>query len=337
MVFSQYLFQPLYSLWWRILDLASPRRETVFYCHTPVDMEIWLPVQKYLKPVRLVSDKTRTRRVLAARGYQCGRLPAWPKAVIMCRVSAHKFPSPKVIKIGMNHGAYHFKRLTSARNYAPFSLFMFSSASDLATAKSKGISCGKAIGYPKLDPYLGQKPEKHQGKPLLVFSATYERSGMSAVQLWAHRLAELTERYEIRVTLHPWIHERWRCLIRDTPGVKLIEGDSPLPHIMESDVCISDTSSICGDICALDKPLITWILPPAPRTVPEVISLLENCSERVRSFEELVPAIERCLTAPESRKEARHEAARIFCGELNGLAGKRAAEEILKILPELRP
>lgn len=335
MVLSHYLIKPLYSFWWRILNLVGTRRETVFYCHTPVDLEIWLPVQRYLKPLRIVSDKRNTRKALRAQGLACGKLPVFPRAVIMCRVASHKFPSRKVLKIGLNHGAYHFKRLSDARNYAPFSLFLFSSESDLALASASGITCGKAVGYPKLDPYLGKQTDKPHARPLIVFSATYDASGMSAVQFWAHRLGELASRFDIHVTLHPWTSERYRRLIRNTPGVLLIEDESPLPHILASDACVSDTSSICADICALGRPLVTWILPPAPKTVSEVITVLEGCSERVRSFEELLPALENCLAHPEAKSAARKQAACLFCGDLDGQAGWRAAREILTILPEL--
>jgi hypothetical protein len=336
-VFSYYLARPFYSLVWRIMKSFGKCRHTVFYCHTPVDMEIWLPVQKHLKAIPVVTDKRRTYKELRAAGYQCRMLPAFPKAVVMCRVASHKFPSSRVIKIGMNHGAYHFKRMTAAANYKPFSLFMFTSPRDLANAQKRGVTCGKAVGFPKLDPWLGQPAKPGTGKPRVLFTATYDASGMSAVHLWADRLGEIIDEFEIYVTLHPWIGKHYAEQIRNTPGVHFIEGESPLPYIRDCDVCIGDTSSILAECCAFDKPLVTWILPSNASTVPEVISTLERCSLRIRNFDELLPAIKHCLDNPGEKQWERRRACQMFFGQLDNRAGERAAAAIMELLPELKP
>jgi len=74
MVFSYYLLKPLYSAAWHILNLLKKRTETVFYCHTPVDLEIWLPVQKYLQPIPIVTDKLDSYKFLKDKGYSVRRL-----------------------------------------------------------------------------------------------------------------------------------------------------------------------------------------------------------------------------------------------------------------------
>ena len=145
MVASYYLIKPFYSLHWRILNFISPRRETVFYVHSAIDLQNWLPVQKFLAQIPLVSDKANTRKELRDMGYRVRPLPVFPKAVIMCRVATHKFPSRKVIKVGMTHGAYHFKRMPKAENYHPFSLYLFTSPQDLANAEK--IMQGLKIPY----------------------------------------------------------------------------------------------------------------------------------------------------------------------------------------------
>jgi hypothetical protein len=336
MVLSYYLFKPVYAIGWRLLNIFKPRKETVFYCHTAVDMEIWGPVQKYLKPLPIVTDKRKTREILRAKGYDCKMLPVFPKAVIMCRVGSHKFPSNKVIKIGMTHGAYHFKRITSAKNYRPFSLYLFTSKADLKNAMQIGVKCGKACGYAKLDPYINRKLESKGKKPRLLFTATYDKSGMSAVVQWASRLGELTNKYEIYATLHPWMSKSHVEAVSSTPGVHYIDNQSPLPYILKSDLCIADTSSIIADCVAFDKPLITWVLPKTEKTVDEIIEVLERCSLRIKSFEELEPAIDRILSAPDEKKKERREAAEMFFDDLDGKAGQRAAAEITKLLPELQ-
>ena len=235
----------------------------------------------------------------------------------------------------MNHGAYHFKKMTSAANYRPFTLFFFSSKQDLANAEAAGVTCGKAVGYPKLDPYYNFKKVKSSNKPIIVFTATYDKSGMSAIHLWVDKLESLTEKYDIYVTLHPWMSRKYVKIIKNTEGVKLIEEESPLKYIAESDVCIGDTSSILAECCALDKPIITWKVPTSERTVPEIEEILARCTWQIATFEELEPAIERCLAHPEELQDERKEASAIFFDELDGKAGFRVANEILKILPEL--
>ena len=336
MVLSGILLKPFYSLTWSLLNIFKPRENTVFYCHTPVDMEMWLPVQKYLQELTIVTDKAKTAKALKKQGFNCKRMPVFPKAVIMCRVAAHKFPSNKVIKIGMNHGAYHFKKMTSASNYRPFTLFFFSSKSDLANAEAAGVTCGKAVGYPKLDPYINKSVKSLHNKPIIVFTATYDKSGMSAIHLWADKLGLLTDKYDIYVTLHPWMSRKYVKIIKNTEGVKLIEEESPLKYIAESDVCIGDTSSILAECCALDKPIITWKVPACERTVPEIEEILAKCTWQISTFEELEPTIERCLAHPEELREERRKASSIFFDELDGQAGLRVANEILKILPELK-
>jgi hypothetical protein len=335
MVASYYLIKPLYSLCWRVLNLFSPRRETVFYIHSTVDLQNWLPVQKYLKPIALVSDKAHTRKELRSMGYQVRPLPGFPYAVIMCRVSAHKFPSRKVIKIGMTHGAYHFKRMTKAENYHPFSLYLFTSPQDLANARAIGISCGEVGGYPKLDPYLPPHPSDQGGKKRLLFTATYAASGMSAIHLWLDRISELADKYEIYVSLHPWMEQSIKDRVATMQGVTYVK-DNSLPYIAIADVCIVDSSSVIGDICALDKPMISFSVTPATRSVPEIAGIIERCSIQISDFEQLPAAIERALINPEEFQLARKEACAIFFDALDGLAGKRSAEHIIKLLPELK-
>lgn len=337
MVASYYLLKPVYALCWRILNLFKPRRHTVFYCHSAVDMQNWLPVQKYLKPIPLVSDKLQTRIALRKMGYKVQALPVFPKAVIMCRVAAHKFPSRKVIKIGMTHGAYHFKRLTSARNYNLFQLYLFTSEADLAIAQDKGVSCGKVGGYPKLDPFLlAPAFAREPGvKARILFTSTYDGSGMSAVHLWMDRISELSEKYEVYVSLHPWMSKAVKERIASLPNILYVK-DNPLPYLAGADLCIVDNSSIIGECCALNKPIISFVLHSAGRSVPEITRLLETCSLRISTFNELIPAIEHALAHPEEFAPARQKANSIFFDRLDGLAGKRSAAHILKLLPELK-
>lgn len=339
MVASYYLLKPFYALCWRVLNLFQARRQTVFYCRSAVDMQNWLPVQKYLKPIPLVSDKRSTRSALRKMGYEVKPLPVFPKAVIMCRVSAHKFPSRKVIKIGMTHGAYHFKRMTSAKNYQPFSLYLFTSQADLKIAKERGITCGQVGGYPKLDPYLkNAKAARSEvlARPRVLFTSTYDASGMSAIHLWLERLPELVGKYDIYVSLHPWMHPDIVKQIAGMAGIHFLE-DHFLPVLNSVDVCVVDSSSVIAEICALDKAMISWVLAPAARSVPQITSILERCSIRISHFDELDAAIRTAIAHPEKHAAARAQANAIFFDRLDAQAGRRSASLILNLLPELKP
>jgi hypothetical protein len=302
-----------------------------------VDLEIWQPVQKYLKPIPIVTDKADTFKYLKSSGILVRRLPVFPKAVIMCRVSAHKFPCSRVIKIGMMHGAYHFKRRTSAKNYLPFSLYMFSSQKDLDNAVEIGVRCGAVGGYPKLDPYLPPKPvtKVAEAKPKLLFTATYDSSGMSGIELWIDHLQELVDRYDIAVSVHPWTNPDYIKRLRELKGIRYIE-ESPLQYIAEADACIVDTSSIIAEICALDKPMVSWRLPVARRSVPEVYDIISDISIQIERFGELEGAIKRVLEHPGEHSIQRQKANAIFFDALDGKAGERAAGQITKLLPELK-
>lgn len=337
MVFSHIILMPFYALAIRILGIFRERRETVFYCHTPVDMQNWLPVQKHLKPIRIVTDKAATYRYLKEAGYSPGRLPAFPKAVIMCRVAAHKFPSRKVMKIGMRHGAYHFKRFSSAKHFAPFSLYLFTSEQDLQNAIRVGIRCGKVGGFPKLDPYL---PASHRDtpagdKPRLLFTATYDKSGMSAISRWIDRLPELAADYEISVSVHPWMNPDYIARLKAMPEIHFIT-DNPLPYIHNADICIVDRSSIIAECCAFDKSMISWSIPPSARSLKHIDDIIREISVQVESFDELRLAIQALLADPHKHAAARQKAKSIFFDTLDGQAGLRSANEIIKLIPELR-
>ncbi|MCD8479376.1 MAG: hypothetical protein LRZ88_03495 [Candidatus Cloacimonetes bacterium] len=97
-----------------------------------------------------------------------------------------------------------------------------------------------------------------------------------------------------------------------------------------------DSSSVIGEICALDKPMISWVLPPTERDVPEITKILEQCSIRVSCFEELEAALERAISNPDEHAQARQNANQIFFDQLDGRAGERSASHIIKLLPELK-
>lgn len=347
MVFSYYLRKYPYSLIYGLLKLLRAPRETVFYCRELQDWDAFEPVQKHLKPITVVTNKAHVRKHLKNLNIKTKGMLCFPKAVIMARHSCYKFPSDDIIKIGMRHGPYHFKKMTRAENYNQFDRYLMTSKDDVAEGVKTGISCAVAVGYPKLDPALnhdygseylkqlrgfaGMKADR----PTLLFSATWLGSGMSALLYWYDRLNLLTDKFNVLVTLHPWIGEEYRAKVKQR-GAYLIETNH-IPFIYLADLVIGDTSSLLAEACALDKPIITWQTGTARRSLEKIDKILRDISLRISNWDELEPAIERLLHEPELLRKARAEAIQLMFDELDGRAGERAASEIIKLLPELRP
>jgi CDP-glycerol glycerophosphotransferase (TagB/SpsB family) len=266
----------------------------------------------------------------------------------MCRQAAYRFPEEKIIKFGMRHGPYYFKPFANPRGYNMINRFFMTSQSEVEAARKAGIKTGVAIGYPKLDPAfdgsydaawlqgLRTKAQLQVHRPTLLLTATWDGSELSAVEQWAWRLSELAGQYNLLVTVHPWTSAKYVAAIRSTAGVYFIDDYDVVPWIMLADVCIGDYSSILAECCALDKPMMTFVLPDARRTVPEVKSLIEKFSERIHSFDELIERLPAVLGAPDRLQNQRRQAARVMFDTLDGKAGHRAAEEIMRDFPELR-
>jgi hypothetical protein len=348
MVFSYYLYRIPYTIIYKILNSWKKTLPVVFYCPSYLDWEIFQPVQKFLQPLPILTDNRQTEALFLRQKRTVYRMPFFPKAVIMCRHSCHKFPAKDIIKIGMRHGPYHFKRLTKAANFNLFDLYLMTSEADQEAAEKIGVNCSKSVGFPKLDRafngelneetlqeyYLKAKIDK--AKKTILFTATWIESGMSAFFKWSERVGELSDTFNIIVSLHPWIDKQHRQVISSTPGIFFIEKEETLPYIMISDYCVGDTSSILGECCALNKPIITFRCEIGKRGLEEIEEIIDSISLRIERFEELLPAIEKYEAFPGLREKERAAANRIMFDKLDGKAGLRAAEEIVKLLPELR-
>lgn len=347
MVFSYHLFKQPYRLVYNALARFGLAERIYFYCREIQDWEAFEPVQNYLRPVRIVTNKPAVRQYFRSRNIQTSRLPVFPKAVIMARHSCYKFPSARIIKIGMRHGPYHFKKMTRAENYNQFDLYLMTSRDDVAEGSKIGITCSRAVGYPKLDPWLANpgleiELEKYRSeakldsqKPTLLFSATWTGSGMSALEFWYDKLHKLKESFNVLVTLHPWVGINYRQAIAKQ-GVYLINGNH-LPYVKLSDIVIGDTSSLLAEACALDKPMITWQTGTARRALDKIDRLLRSISIRIARWDELRPAINLLLSDPSMFKASRATANAMMFDQLDGKAGERAAREIINLLPELKP
>lgn len=347
MVLSGALLKLPYTLLWHLAQLLGKTDKLVFYCPEMLDYtNLSRLIGFSAQGVVVTQDRILIEQLKAEGSCKVKRLPLFPRSVVMCRHATHKFPCNKIVKIGLRHGAYHFKRMTQADNYNQFDLYLFSSQADLKAAQDIGVRVGKAVGFPRLDQAfrnerfvagardlarnLGHDP----AKPTLLFTATWDKSGMSAVGLWYKRLDELLPAYNVMVTLHPWISERFRRGIEANGQVRILSPLNYLEGIWMADVVIGDTSSALADCCALDKPIIRFKTPQARRSLDEIEQLLSRISLSISSFEELPAAIQRLLAEPELFREGRQQANAIMFDVLDGKASERAWQEISSLLKE---
>jgi CDP-glycerol glycerophosphotransferase (TagB/SpsB family) len=281
-------------------------------------------------------------------GYDCRkRLPVFPDTVIMFRNMAWKFPCRRIIRIGFEHGAYNFKKHSKAQYYNMFNVYFMTSQYDVERVRSKGVKTCVAVGFPKIDTvfdgtitqeYLDQLVMKlgfSKDKKTLLFSSTWDGSGMSAIDKWYDKLDLLKDKYNLMVTVHEWMSDKYKKALQDNPNVYFIKEWNITEYIMLADVCINDYSSLIAEFCLLNKPVITFKFRENERTLPDVIKLIEKVSFRIDSFEELEPAICMLIDNPDMLAKERQEVIKVFFDTPDGLAGQRAAEKIVELVPEL--
>lgn len=348
MVFSYYLLKVPYKLVWNVLNLFKKRKEVVFYCANELDLDIFKNVQNSLIPLPVVVKNKAMKRKLKSMGIESRTLPVYPKGVIMCRQACYLFPESKIIRIGMRHGAYHFKHFAGVKGYNMFNQFHFSSSKEVEEAQQVGITSGVGLGFPKMDDaFNGTYSETYleelkreigldENKKTILFSATWDGSEMSAIDKWYDKLDQLTNEYNVLVTVHVWMSESYKKKIRNTEGVFFLESSDVIPYIMISDVCLGDASSIISEMCALHKPIVSFKIPMVRRAVPEVMEIIESISFQIHQFEELKPMIEHAMFATKEKEEARNRANKRMFEKLDGKAGERVAAKIVELLPELK-
>jgi len=345
MILSAVLYHYPYCWLWRLNRRRRSGNRLVFYCADPIDVVIFLRLRPMLPPMEVVARGRATMTFLNRLKIVYRRWPVFPDLVIMCRHAAHRFPSPAIVKFGLRHGIYHFKKFTAAANYNAFDRYFVSSQTEAAEAQAAGIKSVQATGFPKLDPAFsgeygperldeirrrcGLRPEL----PVVLFSATYPQSGMSAIDRWKGRLSGLTGRYNILVSVHPWTPKGLKQTLRRTPSIRFIEEYDILPYLLLADVVISDTSSLIGEACCMDKPLVTFRVPDTDRSLPEISRLLAEISIRIEGFEELPAALEISLREDPHRVSRRQTVGRL-CDVTDGTASRRTVEAIRQYLAQ---
>jgi len=281
-----------------MLKVCGAVRHTYFYCAEVQDYEIIKPLLPKLAGLKIVGKNAEVVAYLRARGIQVESWPVFPKKLIMARHGFYKFPVRAITKIGLRHGPFHFKKLITAKLYNLFDCFVFTSSAELAIAQKHGIKVGVNGGYPKLDTYsdpsfISQCDALKQScdeKPIVVFSATYEASGLSAIDKWYKHIDSLCPHYTIAVTLHPFTHSRYRKQLQQK-NIFIIAPDQLYHWLYIADALVSDTSSVIAEFLPLVKPVITFTVPVAKRLTPQIDQLIQDVSYRIESFSQLPTAL----------------------------------------------
>ena len=344
---AYYIYKYPYKLGWHIAKLLKKRKELVFYCADPLDYEMFIPIKKHLPKIEIVAKNKKTRSYLKLKGIKYLRMPVFPKAVIMARHAPYKFPVKNIIIIGFDHGLYQFKKWTAPENYNCFNIYFVSSPEQVKTAEALGITTTKAIGYPKLDDafngtysetYLNKIKDElnlDREKKSIIFTSTWNIDGLSALDRWIDNVGELTEKYNVLITVHTWTEKSKVEKLKSIKNAFFLDKFDVTPYLMIADVFIGDYNSLIGEACALDKPIITFRVLESNRSIKEITKMIESISIRIDEFDELQDAIEQSINNPYELKHERENANKIMFLALDGNAGKRAADAIIKVLDKI--
>jgi CDP-glycerol glycerophosphotransferase (TagB/SpsB family) len=337
---SQYFIYLPYRTAWTVSRLFRKKKSIHFYCAGHVDYVIIKSVIQHFPQAEIVAKNSKVKEELKQYGVNAKVYPTFPDILVMPRHTARKFPEKKMIKIGLRHGAYHFKDFVKAARYHAFDVYFVTSQKEVELARLKGITNTVGVGFPKLDAAfdgscsdafldnLRKAIKLDKNKPVVIFTATWNSSGMSAIDKWVDRLDEISKDYNVLVTVHHWTEPEYQDKIVNTPGVVFLKDKDILPYLMVADVMIADMSSIIAEFCALDKPIITFRVPDQKRTSEEIKNMLDEISIRIDSFEELKKALQEAIQFPEQLSAKRQHYNTVMFDHLDGNAGLRAANYI---------
>ncbi|MBK7104082.1 MAG: CDP-glycerol glycerophosphotransferase family protein [Ignavibacteriae bacterium] len=340
MVFSEILLKIPYTIAWYLTNSRINPFPIVFYCTDFIDYEIFEPILNEFEEITIVSKNRNVQEKLFEHGVSSILWPVYPKVVFMARHSLHMFPAKKIIKIGMRHGAYNFKSFISKKKYNKFDLYFFTSQNELNEAKEIGITIGDVGGFPKIDVlHNGQisfdelenlkvKLKFNNGKPIILFSATWNKSELSAITKWYDKLRLLTNDYNILVTAHSFTEKNIIEKIKSEDNIYFIENEKAAPYLLLADILIGDSSSIIAEFCTLDKPIITFRIEEKGRLNLKIINMLDEISFRVNSFEELINILPNSLKNKNLLSEKRKHHSKIMIDNFNGNATKIMSEKI---------
>ena len=117
-------------------------------------------------------------------------------------------------------------------------------------------------GWPKVDPLFDRPPARKPGdRPILLYAPTFSPALTSAEAL-REPLVELSQGkdFDIRIKFHPKMDRRIADRYRDSQNdrLRVLEQPSILPLMQDSDLLLTDTSSVVYEYLLLDKPVLTF-------------------------------------------------------------------------------
>ncbi|MFZ1291945.1 MAG: CDP-glycerol glycerophosphotransferase family protein [Melioribacteraceae bacterium] len=340
MVISELLIKIPYTLAWYLTNSKNNPFPIVFYCTDFIDYEIFEPILNQFQEISIVAKNREVQKKLFEHGVSSILWPVYPQVVMMARHSLHMFPTKKIIKIGMRHGAYNFKSFIDKNKYNKFDLYFFTSKKELEEAKEIGITKGDVGGFPKIDAlHNGIIKEKEleklkaqinfrNNKPIILFSATWNKSKLSAVEKWYDKLNLLTDDFNVLVTVHSFTENRIVEKIKSTPKVYFIVDEKIAPYLLLADVLIGDSSSIIAEFCTLDKPIATFRIGEKGRLSKKIIEILDEISFRINSFEDLQLLLPNILKNKMQHSEKRKFYSNLMIDNIDGNSAKIMAEKI---------
>ncbi len=349
MVLSGYIIKIPYWIAWQVMRLAGKLDDLVFYVESEHDYFVIRNILPHIKYPYVIAAKNRAVAKRLEKGgiNNVAVWPVFPRVLMMARHAFHRFPVNGIKKIGIKHGPYYFKKMISAKKYNLFDLFIFPTTEEKQMAESKGVTCGVAGGIPRIDTFF--QPQTRQlanhimndarfdpAKKTLMFTATWDRSGLSAVDLWINHLDQLTQKYNVIVSLHPMMSARYFDLVKRHESVFFAESENLPAFMLVADFLISDTSSVMAEFCALNKPVITFAVKEGRRLTREITKMIQDISVQIESVEDLEGALEIYKEEPALRQKERLYWTRIFFGDINQSHGEKTARVINDFLKEVR-
>jgi CDP-glycerol glycerophosphotransferase (TagB/SpsB family) len=338
MIFAGKLIRLPYWLCWQFLRLTGRLHGTVFYLEWLHDYYIIEHILPHIRgPYRIAARNRSLAGKLKAIGVDAMVWPVFPGTLVMARHALHRFPIKGVRKIGLMHGPYYFKKMVSAKRYNAFDLYLFTSESVLEQARQHGVACGKVGGYPRLDAFRDPKVLRMRetlsaglsdAKKTVLFTATWDQSGQSAVHKWAGHVEALKEKYNVIISLHPMMSAGISGQLRQIEGIRMASQQELYACMLLADILVSDTSSVIAEFCALDKPVITFSVGRARRLTPKIQAMIQEISLQIDGVEELDKAIARYRDEPSLRRENRRRWNRLMYGEIKIPHGLLAASGI---------
>ncbi len=337
MVVSGWLIKFPYWLCWQVRRAFGKLDEAVFYldyAHDYFIIEHLLPHLDF--PYRLVARNRELAQNLRARGIETGVWPAFPRRLIMTRHAFHRFPIGAIKKAGLKHGPWFFKKMIHPGKFNAFDLFVFISESELKLAREAGVTTGVVGGYSRLDAFsdarniaksqnIRLQPGFNTKKKTLLFIATWDGSGMSAIDRWIDQLHFLTEKYNILLSLHPMMSKGVKEKAKSFAGV-FFAGPEELPaQMLAADMLVGDTSSALAEFCALDKPIITFRVDKGQRLTPEIRIMIADISLQIKNMDELPVAVGKYEMDASLKQAQRKHWSKVFFDDVNVSHGLKAA------------